>query len=66
MTKGTIEQLELIFDSGFPTARAPESAELAKRLAETAKNDEFCDHEAPTGVAAERPIFPAPPRAPEV
>jgi hypothetical protein len=66
VSKPTIEQLELIFDSGFPTARAPESVERAARLAAAAKDDEFCDHEAPTGVAAERPVFPAPPRSPAV
>jgi hypothetical protein len=66
VSKPTIEQLELIFDSGFPTMRAPESAKLAARLAAEQREDEFCDHEAPTGVAAERPVFPSPPRTPGV
>jgi hypothetical protein len=66
VNKPTLEQLELVLDSGFPTARAPESAQLAARLAVRTAEDDFCDHEAPTGVAAERPIFPLPPRAPAV
>lgn len=66
VSKPSIEQLELIFDSEFPTARAPESAVLAARLAAKAHEEGFLDSEAPTGVAAERPVFPLPPRAPDV
>jgi hypothetical protein len=68
VSKPSLEELELIFDSEFPTARAPESAALAARLADKAwvEADGWFDSEAPTGVAAERPVLPRPPRAPEV
>jgi len=66
VSKPSIEHLELIFDSEFPTARAPESAVLAARLAAQVREDGWLDSEAPTGVAAERPVFPAPPRRPDV
>lgn len=67
MTNPTHEQLELIFGSEFPTERAPErAANAAKAAAAMAEEDPWCDSEAPTGVAAERPILPRPPRAPSV
>jgi hypothetical protein len=68
VTKTTNEQLELIFGSEFPTERAPERAANAARAAALAMADEdrWCDSEAPTGVAAERPILPRPPRTPSV
>lgn len=66
MSKPTLEKLDLVFDSGFPTARAPENVQLAADAKKPAVEEEFCDHEAPTGVAAERPVFPQPPRAPDV
>jgi len=69
VTTETLEHLALNFDSEFPTERAPERAALAARIAAQSlgKEDEvWCDSEAPTGVAAERPILPRPPRAPRV
>jgi len=68
VTNPTQEQLELIFGSEFPTERAPERAANAARAAALAMADEdrWCDSEAPTGVAAERPILPRPPRTPSV
>jgi hypothetical protein len=64
----SIQELELIFDSEFPTARAPQCVALAARLKAKAEIDAdgWCDSEAPTGVAAERPVLPRPPRAPDV
>jgi hypothetical protein len=58
--------------SEIPTERAPEqSAEAAriaaKRLSPAAAAEEiWCDSEAPTGVATERPLLPRPPRNPQV
>jgi hypothetical protein len=71
VTKSTIEQLELEFDSERPTRPDLERAALAARLAARAlarHTDEpaWCDSEAPTGVEVERPLFPPPPRAPRV
>lgn len=68
MTRPTVEQLELIFGSEFPTERAPEQAAAAARAAALAalQEEHWCDSEAPTGVATERPILPKPPRAPRV
>ncbi|HXK19762.1 MAG TPA: hypothetical protein VNG33_18250 [Polyangiaceae bacterium] len=64
----THEQLQLIFGSEFPTERAPERAASAAKAAVQALADEgrWCDSEAPTGVATERPILPRPPRTPRV
>jgi hypothetical protein len=62
-----IERLELIFGSEFPTERAPARAAATARASAQALLDEvWCDSEAPTGVAAERPILPRPPRAPRL
>lgn len=67
-----LEQLELVFGSEFPTERAPERAAAVARAATRARQEAaeavevFCDSEAPTGVAAERPLFPLPPRTPQV
>jgi hypothetical protein len=66
--RSAIEQLELIFGSEFPTERAPEQAAAAARAAAQAalQEDTWCDSEAPTSVALERPLLPRPPRAPSV
>jgi hypothetical protein len=63
-----VEQLVLIFGSEFPTERAPEQAAATARAAAKAMLEEerWCDSEAPTGVATERPLLPRPPRAPRV
>jgi hypothetical protein len=76
VSQRAIEHLELVFGSELPTERAPEKAAVAARAAvkaaagsaARAPRDEevWCDSEAPTGVAAERPILPPPPRAPRV
>lgn len=68
MKRSSIEQLELVFGSEFPTERAPElAAAVALAAAQAAKHeDTWFDSEAPTGVAVERPILPRPPRAPSV
>jgi hypothetical protein len=61
--------LELVFGSEFPTTPALEQAALAARLAAQAlaeEEDVWCSSEAPTGVAAERPILPGPPRTPRI
>jgi hypothetical protein len=61
--------LELVFGSEFPTTPALEQAAMAARaaaLALTAEEDVWCSSEAPTGVAAERPILPGPPRTPRI
>ena len=70
----TREILELSFDSESPTERAPERAASAAKAAAQAlakpprgmTEDVWFDSEAPTGVAAERPILPRPPRTPSV
>jgi hypothetical protein len=61
-------KLELDLDSELPTDPAPEQATLSARAAAAtlADRDAWCDSEAPTGVAAERPVLPRPPRAPQV
>jgi hypothetical protein len=62
-----ISQLDLNFGSEFPTYRDPERAARAAAQAVSEEEQEpWCDSEAPTGVAAERPLFPLPPRAPRV
>jgi len=59
-------------DSEIPTERAPERAAEAARLAAqrmrpaAAVEEIWCDSEAPTGVATERPLLPRPPRNPQV
>jgi hypothetical protein len=72
VTKSTIKPLELSFGSELPTQPALERTALAARLAARARNgkqadaETFCDSEAPTGVEAERPLFPPPQRAPRI
>lgn len=89
VSKSSLEHLELIFGSEFPTERAPERAALAARKAaqvrtdaaevallsdvtelhelhETDQTETWCDSEAPTSVAAERPLLPRPPRSPKL
>lgn len=81
VSKSSLEQLELVFGSEFPTERAPERAALAARKAALGLLDEaldektdeadaqrepWFDSEAPTGVAAERPLLPRPPRPPNL
>jgi hypothetical protein len=74
VTKPTIEPLELSFGSEMPTQPALEQSMLAARLAARAlakpQEDDgeavWCDSEAPTGVEAERPLFPPSPRAPRI
>ena len=62
-----MQKLELDLDSELPTDRAPEQAALSARAAAALADAEvWCDSEAPTGVAAERPVLPRPPRAPQV
>jgi hypothetical protein len=62
-----MQKLELDLDSELPTDRAPEQASRSARaLATLADGEVWCDSEAPTGVAAERPVLPRPPRAPQV
>ncbi len=63
-----LSELKLDFSSEIPTERAPEQAAKAAREAVKSLRVEetWCDSEAPTGVAAERPIFPQPPRTPRV
>jgi hypothetical protein len=62
-----MQKLELELDSELPTDRAPEqAAQLARAAAALADGDVWCDSEAPTGVAAERPVLPRPPRAPQL
>jgi hypothetical protein len=60
----------LKLDSELPTDRAPEHAKRSARAAGTTASAEpqevWCDSEAPTGVAAERPLLPRPPRAPRL
>lgn len=70
VSHSSLEQLQLIFGSEFPTERAPERAALAARadVAARAEAEEppWFDSEAPTGVAAERPLLPRPPRSPQL
>lgn len=71
VTKPTIKPLELSFGSELPTQPAFERSALAARLAARAlkkSEDEqvWCDSEAPTGVEAERPLFPPSPRPPRI
>jgi hypothetical protein len=62
------DKQQLTFDSELPTDRAPEQAALSARAAANAllDNEVWCDSEAPTGVAVERPLLPRPPRAPQL
>jgi hypothetical protein len=57
---------ELKDESEVPTDRAPQHAALAARSADTLEQEAWCDSEAPTGVAVERPLLPRPPRAPQL
>jgi hypothetical protein len=70
VSHSSFEQLELIFGSEFPTERAPERAALAARAAVNVlaepEQETWFDSEAPTGVAAERPLLPRPPRSPQL
>ena len=74
VTKPKLEPLDLSFGSERPTEPALEQSLLAARLAARAlrgkpASDEeaaWCDSEAPTGVEAERPLFPPSPRAPRI
>jgi hypothetical protein len=73
VTNSTKEPLEPLFDSEVPTQPALEQSLLAARLAARAlakphedDGPSWCDSEAPTGVEAERPLFPPPPRSPRV
>jgi hypothetical protein len=71
-----LEHLELVFGSEFPTERAPARAAAAARKAaltldedaeqgaEDAQRERWIDSEAPTGIAAQRPLLPRPPRSP--
>jgi hypothetical protein len=73
VTKPT-KPLEPSFGSELPTQPALEQSILAARLAARAlaKPQEadgdaaWCDSEAPTGVEAERPLFPPSPRPPRI
>lgn len=62
------DKQELRPDSELPTDRAPEQSARAARAAAAAaaEPDLWCDSEAPTGVAVERPLLPRPPRAPQL
>jgi hypothetical protein len=64
VTNPTIESLALDLDSELPTEPAPEGVAAAPRKVE--HEEPWCDSEAPTGVEAERPLFPPPPRPPTV
>ena len=68
VSKLPFEQLELSFGTEFPTERAPERAAAAARAALQRRREQenWCDSEAPTRVAAERPLFPRPPRSPKL
>jgi len=69
VSKSSFEQLELVFGSEFPTERAPDRAARAARIAAQGRKEEqetWFDSEAPTGVAAERPLLPRPPRSPSL
>jgi hypothetical protein len=68
-TKPATDQLvEPAFNSEFPTEpHAEHAAQAARAIAATlAEDDVWCDSEAPTGVAAERPLLPRPARTPQV
>jgi hypothetical protein len=62
------DKQELKLDSELPTDRAPEQAALSARTvaATPVEQEPWCDSEAPTGVAVERPLLPRPPRAPQL
>lgn len=63
------DKQELRPDSELPTDRAPEQSARAARAAAAAalaEQQPWCDSEAPTGVAVERPLLPRPPRAPQL
>jgi hypothetical protein len=64
------DKQELRPDSELPTDRAPEQSARAARAAAAAaalaEQEVWCDSEAPTGVAVERPLLPRPPRAPQL
>jgi hypothetical protein len=61
------EKQALKLDSELPTDRAPEqSAACAAAAAALTEPEAWCDSEAPTGVAVERPLLPRPPRAPQL
>jgi hypothetical protein len=71
VTHPSTENQKAAWDSDLPTDRAPEQAAEAarlavQRLAAVASGEMWCDSEAPTGVATERPILPRPPRSPRV
>lgn len=76
VTLAIVPNSKQALDSEIPTERAPEQAASAARIAaarlaavatEAAHGEEvWCDSEAPTGVAAERPILPRSPRLPRV
>jgi hypothetical protein len=73
LTNPKQEPSPLSFDSELPTQPALEQSLLAARLAARAlakphedDEPEWCDSEAPTGVEAERPLFPPSPRAPRI
>jgi hypothetical protein len=72
VTKPTTEPVELSFGSELPTQPALEQSILAARLAARAlarpndADEVWCDSEAPTGVEAERPLFPPSPRTPRI
>jgi hypothetical protein len=76
VTRVTNDEPKLALESEKPTERAPErsagaaqigAAGLAVVASDAAPVEEvWCDSEAPTGVAAERPILPRSPRLPEV
>ncbi len=54
--------------SDIPTDRAPEPSPGAKVEGRPSDPEGgcWCDSEAPTGVAATRPVLPRPPRSPNV
>lgn len=72
VTKPTTKPQEQTFGSELPTQPALEQSILAARLAARAlakpleEDPVWCDSEAPTGVEAERPLFPPSPRAPRI
>jgi hypothetical protein len=71
VTHPSTENQKPAWGSEIPTERAPEQAAdaaklVAQRLAAVAAEELWCDSEAPTGVATERPILPRPPRSPRV
>jgi hypothetical protein len=71
VTHPSTENQKPAWGSEVPTERAPEEAAeaartAAQRLAAVASGEIWCESEAPTGVATERPILPRPPRSPRV